>query len=170
MRARLRLLFLMAALLAAPVAWAVTLNITLDGLVASGLGDCTPSGPGQCNGDPPDPPIEINSISGHWGYGLPFDQVTLPGATLAPVTMTLPGSVSIPMPSTFAFLASGTGGGSGGPDPGECPEAGAGGVVTNLSLTRSITVNGTQYSFQQTGIIRVGWCLDVLTINAASVQ
>src|SRR5882724_5312102 len=169
MRTLSRVLFFAAAVLAAPFASAATINLTLDALVASGLGDCTPSGPGQCNGTPPDPPVEINQIPGHWGVGLPFDQARVPGVTLGPIQMTLPGSISIPMPAQFAFLAGGTGGGSAGPDPGACPETGAGGVLSNFSLSRTITVNGVQHSFQQSGTVRVGWCRDVFTLNSASV-
>lgn len=169
MRLPLLLIFLIGTALAAPMASAVTLNIALDGLIASGLGDCTPSGPGQCNGDPPVPPVEINQISGHWGYGLPFDQVRLSNATLGPIEMQLPGSITIPISPDFAFLAGGTGGGSAGPDPEGCPEPGAGGVVSTVNFTRYITVNGVQHTFQQSGTIRAGWCLDVFTLNSASV-
>src|SRR5262245_56907992 len=138
---RALLLILAAALLCSP-ARAVTVNVALDQLIGSGLGDCTHSAPGQCNGTPPDPPVEINSLAGHWGNGLPYDQALLPAASRGPVEMALPGSVLLPMPASFAFLAGGTGGGSGGPDPGTCPPAGSGGVLRSLSFTRSLTANG----------------------------
>jgi hypothetical protein len=162
------ILFLASTLLTASAS-AATINLTLDELIASGLGDCTPTGAGQCNGTPPDPPVEINQITGQWGIGLPFDQARLGGATLGPIDVPLPGSVSLPTPASFAFLAGGTGGGSGGPDPGGCPEPGAGGVLTSLSFSRRITVNGVQSTFQQTGTVRVGWCADVFTLDPVSV-
>jgi RHS repeat-associated protein len=151
-----------ATMLAAP-AFALTINLSLDPLMASGLGDCTPSGPGQCNGNPPDPPVEIGS------GGLPFDRALLAGTTLGPIPR-WPCREASPSRSPPGFpLRRRHRRGSGGPDPGTCPDPGAGGVLSSLSFSRSVTVNGTAYAFQQSGSIRVGWCFDVFTLNAVSV-
>ena len=169
-RMSVSLLCMIIALFYTQAASAATLNITLSGVVASGLGDCTPSGAGQCNGTPPDPPVEINSIGiPDWGNGLPFDMAKLPGVTLGPITMQLPGTVVIPMPAGFAYMAGGTGGGSGGPEPTGCGPT-EGGVTTPFTVQRSITVNGVQQSFQQSGSIFVGWCYDIVTMNSVSVN
>jgi len=41
--------------------------------------------------------------------------------------------------------------------------------LSSFSLTRTVTVNGVQHSFQQPGTIRVGWCRDVFTLDSTSV-
>jgi RHS repeat-associated protein len=169
-RSRTWLPALLLALLCAGAAQATTISVTLDGTIASGLGDCTTSGPGQCNGSPPDPPVEIESIgTPSWGTGLPFDMARLPGAAAGPLNLPLPGTLDIPMPASFEFMAGATGGGSGGPEPGGCSPA-EGGVTTPFSVTRSLAVNGVSRSFQQTGTIFVGWCYDILSVNTATVN
>ncbi|MEF8767316.1 MAG: hypothetical protein ABTS16_02575 [Candidatus Accumulibacter phosphatis] len=91
------------------------------------------------------------------------DQISLTGDTYTADHLALPPSFT---PLTFTFIPGHTGGGSAGPDTGNCSD----GVLNPFSLDRAITINGVSGTLTQSGSLKVGWCFDTLNISQGTAS
>ena len=150
-------LVIAAALVLPGTASAIPLTIAIAPITLTDVGACTGADPVPAPGSP------VPDFSGNcWDLATypkdpDADQISVTGAAYAFDHLALPPSLS---PLTFTFIPGHTGGGSAGPDTGDCSD----GVSTAFSLDRSITVNGVSGTLFQSGSLKVGWCYDTLDI------
>lgn len=136
---------------------AALLTITIAPISLTDVGACT--GPDLA----PSPLSAVPDFSGNcWDLASypkdpGADQISLTGDTYTADHLALPPSFA---PLTFTFIPGHTGGGSAGPDTGNCSD----GVLNPFSIDRAITINGVPGTLTQSGSLKVGWCFDTLNI------
>jgi len=137
---------------------AAPLTITIASITLTDVGACKGSDLAGTPGS------SVPDFSGNcWDLGTypkdpGADQISLTGDTFTADHLALPLSFA---PLTYTFIPGHTGGGSGGPDTGNCSD----GVLNPFSLDRAITINGVAGTLTQSGSLKVGWCFDTLNVS-----